>query len=275
MRFSNLEGLPDFDFVLPNPAQRPGVSALLRVKNEEPKLRHCLLSIAGLFREIVLVDNGSMDATVEVAREVAAGLDPNHPIRIVSYPHDVARCGPEHESTPATSLNSLVYFNNFGLSHCTSRYVCKWDGDMVLRRAARRPFARLLQRLDSVSDECWRLKGQTVYRDTSGDLFEARGEINKEVMLFPNRPGYAFEKHPHWEGIGTPEGSRVRTLRAVCFYELKYADEDEFGHWSTEQFPNQRKFRELDNFEAVRRGDVGSRRRFKRLPADFLGRQIP
>jgi hypothetical protein len=146
---------------------------------------------------------------------------------------------------------------------------------MVLRRAARRPFLGLLRRVGRTSTDCWRLKGQTVYRDLSGTFYAARRETNGEVMLFPNRRAHRFGKHRYWEGIGKVEGTRERTLWPVCFYELKYADEDEFSHWSTEEFPNRRKFRELDNFEAVRRGEVGSSWRFKRLPDDFLDRQLP
>lgn len=40
--------------------------------NEEKNLRRCLASAAGLAREIVLVDSGSTDATLEVAKEYGA-----------------------------------------------------------------------------------------------------------------------------------------------------------------------------------------------------------
>ena len=135
------------------------------------------------------------------------------------------------------TAETINHFNNFGLSHCRSRYVWKWDGDMVLRRRARGAFARLLRRGATAEHECWRLKGQTVYRDLSGDFFAARGEVNKEVMMFPNELDYRFGKYEHWEGIGRATAARERTLRPVCFFELKYADEDEFSHWSTGEFP--------------------------------------
>lgn len=222
----------------------------------------------------MLVDNGSTDDTLEVARRVAAERDRDRRLRFVSYPHAVARAGPEHASTPEDSVHSLVYFNNFGLSHCRSRYVCKWDGDMVLRRRARRPFIRLLRHTSGVTNECWKLKGQTVYRDLAGDYYASRDEINKEVMLFPNSVDYRFGKKESWEGIGRASDARERTLRPLCFFELKYADEDEFGHWSTTSFPTERKRREWENFRAVRNGEAGSGRRFRRLPADFLDLQV-
>ena len=44
------------------------------VKNEEHNLPHCLESVAGLFDEIVVVDTGSTDRTVEIARSFGARL---------------------------------------------------------------------------------------------------------------------------------------------------------------------------------------------------------
>ena len=46
-----------------------GISACLIVKNEEHNLRCCLQSIAGKVDEIVIVDTGSSDSTVAVAKE--------------------------------------------------------------------------------------------------------------------------------------------------------------------------------------------------------------
>lgn len=274
LRLTNRENLPEYDIVLPNPDRRPTVTALLRVKNEERKLEHCLLSIIDVFDEIVLVDNGSTDDTVQIATDIVKTHDADERFRILSYPHALARYGPEHDATPEDSVHSLVYFNNFGLAQCRSTHVCKWDGDMVLRRRCRDAFRRLLDRTPRRTHECWKLKGQTVYRDLAGAFYEARGEVNKEVMMFPNEVDYRFGKYEHWEGIGRADEARVRTLRPVCFFELKYAEEDEFSHWSTGDFPSERKRREWENFQAVKTGDVQSRRRFKPLPADFLDRQV-
>ncbi len=42
---------------------------MLRVKNEEVSIAACLQSIYELFDEIVLIDNGSSDRTLEIAQE--------------------------------------------------------------------------------------------------------------------------------------------------------------------------------------------------------------
>ena len=47
---------------------RQSVSLTMIVRNEEQNLAECLTPVAHLFDEIVIVDTGSQDATVEIAR---------------------------------------------------------------------------------------------------------------------------------------------------------------------------------------------------------------
>lgn len=59
----------------PTPASasgRPKVSLTMIVRDEEANLPHCLGSARGLFDEIVVVDTGSTDRTVEIARSHGA-----------------------------------------------------------------------------------------------------------------------------------------------------------------------------------------------------------
>jgi glycosyltransferase involved in cell wall biosynthesis len=52
--------------------QPPPLSLAVTSFNEENRLRGCLASVRGLVREIVVVDSGSTDATVDVAQEAGA-----------------------------------------------------------------------------------------------------------------------------------------------------------------------------------------------------------
>lgn len=51
-----------------------GVTAALIVKNEEKFLGNCLASLAGIVDEIVVVDTGSTDRTIEIAEEFGAQI---------------------------------------------------------------------------------------------------------------------------------------------------------------------------------------------------------
>ena len=47
------------------------VSASLIVKNERNKIEHCLKSLRPYVKQIIVVDTGSTDGTVEVAKQLA------------------------------------------------------------------------------------------------------------------------------------------------------------------------------------------------------------
>lgn len=272
-RFTNREGLAAVDFTLDRSSDRPGVSAALRVRNEESKIAHAIRSILPVFDQIVVVDNGSEDATAAIVEKIAEREDASDRIELWRYPHRLARCGPEHGGTPADSVHSLVYFNNWTLSRCGCRYVCKWDGDMVLRRAVRPKFRALLDETRNATRTCWTLTGQTVYRDEAGDFYLARRETNEELRIFPYGLAWRFVKHPSFERIRRPPFTRKRRFEPICFYELKYADEDEFDHWSTTEWPSERKRREWENYRRVAEGRVETNG-FEKLPPDFLEGEV-
>ena len=50
------------------------ISLCMIVKNEEMNLKRCLDSVAGLVEEIVIMDTGSTDRTVEIASEYTSNV---------------------------------------------------------------------------------------------------------------------------------------------------------------------------------------------------------
>ena len=56
----------------PDLLQRARVSLTMIVRDEEKNLPHCLESVRGVFDEIVVLDTGSRDRTVEIARSFGA-----------------------------------------------------------------------------------------------------------------------------------------------------------------------------------------------------------
>jgi glycosyltransferase involved in cell wall biosynthesis len=246
---------------------------MVRVRNESTKIAHCLRSILPLFDEVAVIDNGSDDGTVDIVRDLERRHEHGGKIRLSSYPFRLARFGSEHDATPADSLHSPVYFSNWALARCSHRYICKWDGDMVLVKAARTPFDALLSDLRRRRLGCWTLAGQTIYRAGGGEWYLAVGEVNREVELFPNGWGYRFKKRRHWEGLSRPSLPRKRHFEPVAFYELKYVDEDEFDHWSTTDWPSERKRREWRNFHDVKEGRADPVR-FRMLSPSFLDDEV-
>lgn len=271
--FTNREGLLNFNFGLFANHKKRGVTALLRVKNEESKIHYCLKSIYKLFDEIVFVDNGSEDKTLEVVRDFKYQEDKQDKVKIYFFPFKQARFGPEHRDTPEDSVHSFTYYSNWSLSKCSFDWVCKWDGDMVLRKENREPFRRFLKRIQKGKKMCWIVYGQTIYRDSASNHFLPRGEINGEMRIFPNGFRPRFYKVDLYELLKSEPPLEEGQFDGVLFYELKFVTTDEFSHWSISDIPTERKKRELENFQLVKRNDISSPR-FEKLPSSFLDDQI-
>lgn len=266
--YRNREGFRNFDFMLAQGRVRPGVSALLRIRNEAPKLPYVLASMFELFDEIVLVDNASDDDSARIAREFKERQDRADRLKLYAYPFTIARYGAEHAATPETSVHSVVYYYNWALAQCACRYVCKWDGDMVIKPDARRALAMVFRETQA-EETCWILRGQTVYRDAAGRCYLAPDETNGEVRLFPNGNARFYKADPY-EVLAARPALPQRTVPEVTFYELKFVDEDEFSHWTPHTtFVTDRKKREWESFQMVQRGEL-TPGRFEALPSTFL-----
>jgi glycosyltransferase involved in cell wall biosynthesis len=269
-RFHNLEGHAEYDFSLRSGGERTGVSAMLRIKNEAPKIRCCLMSLLGIFDEIVIVDNGSTDGTHEIVRAFKEEYDRTVTVARLDYPFSIARCGPEHAATREDSVHSLAYYYNWALSHCTRRYVCKWDADMVVKRQERHAFRAFLEQLDHLEPRAVAIPGQTVYKDAGGRCFLSTDGAVRERRLFPFSCDNYYVKVEHFEKIRFSPTLPITVYDGgVVFYELKFVDEDEFSHWSTTRFPTARKKREWDSVELLRTGQPIDGR-LRPLPAGFL-----
>ncbi|HET8654386.1 MAG TPA: sulfotransferase family 2 domain-containing protein [Longimicrobiaceae bacterium] len=279
IRLRNAEGLADFDCILPAPRLRPGISAMLRVKNEETKIEGCLASILGVFSEIVLVDNGSTDRTIDVVRRFKAANDDSDAIKIFSYPFAIMRCGEEHLATPADSVHSAVYYYNWCLSRCTRSYVCKWDADMILHRDYRAAWRSVVL---SVPFDAPRLKWsavQTIYRDAAGDYQLAVGEVNGEFRIFPNCAGVWFvkEEGKPWEILQSKFDLWRDRQPLLGAYEIRDIREDEFSHWTHPGVfgdSSPRKAREFENFNLVREGRITGDR-FVNIGPDPMTAEFP
>jgi hypothetical protein len=236
---------------------RPGITAIVRVKNEARALPWTLPPLLRAVDRVVLIDNGSTDGTAAVACDVAEETAAA-PLDVARYPFAVARCGAEHVATAETSVHSLAYFYNWSFAHVRTRYALKWDGDMVLSDHA----------VAALRDLAWQLEAaEMVVRVPRLGLYVAGDRLayvdtalrNCEPWAWPNRPGYRFVKALEWELPMFPPGHEAVTLPEFSCVELKFLDGDEFGHWSPTDFDasprTARKRREQAVFAALAAGE--------------------
>lgn len=124
----NVEGLSAFD--IPRWRERqPGLSAMVRLKNEAEFVLASLNSIADWCDEIVIALQGRQtDGTDTLVREWRRGRGN---VQVLVYPFDSRPNGPGHSRQLRHSIYERAYFYNWTMAHCTRRHVMKWDGDMV------------------------------------------------------------------------------------------------------------------------------------------------
>ena len=252
----NREGEKGFDVTWNEPEQ-PGITVVLRVKNEARNLPWVL---PGLFRvtdRVVLVDNGSDDGTPDVAQQVASEQSADDKLTVLGYPFNISRCGAEHLATPADSVHSLTHFYNWSFSQVKTTYCMKWDGDMVLTQDGERYIEALKWQLEAV-EVVVQIPRYGVFIESERLAYLDAGAAHFEAWLWPNRPAYFFGKAFEWEILVRPRSTRVLRLPPWTVFELKWLDADEFQNWTDTDFGQRarlgRKTREWEVFNAVKKG---------------------
>jgi hypothetical protein len=256
---TNLEDYDDFNVRWAWAEQRPtpGFTAVVRAKNEERALPWVLPPLLRATDRVVLVDNGSTDRTIEVARAAAAEEGAEDRFDAYSYPFSVARCGEEHLGTPATSVHSLVYFYNWSFAHVRTSYALKWDADMVLTDTAINALRSLAWQLEA-TEAVVKIPRFPLYVADDRRAFLDLGLANCEAWGWPNKPGFSFVKAMEWEQPILPRSLQRIVLPDWSCIELKYLDAEEFDHWSDTDFDasarTRRKRREWEVFRALADG---------------------
>lgn len=106
----------------------PTISLCMIVKNEEMNIARCLDSMAGLVEEIIIVDTGSADRTVEIVS--------NYTSKVYSYPWN----------------DDFSDARNYSLSKASMDY-CMWmDADDILKEDQKDKFLELKESLSPDTD---------------------------------------------------------------------------------------------------------------------------
>jgi glycosyltransferase involved in cell wall biosynthesis len=233
-----------------------GFTAVLRVKDEARSLPWVLPGMLRSAKQTIVVDNGSTDDTVEVARRVAAEAGLEDRLQILSYPFAVARCGPEHLGTFPDSVHSLTYFYNWSFSHVRTRYALKWDGDMVLTPQGEQVLRDLSWQLEGI-DAMVRMRRSAVYVESERVAYVDLAYTRGERWGWPNTSEHTFIKCFDWEFVRPFAEHLLEVPDWMCF-ELKWLEADEFAHWSDTDFNkpglNAHKRRDWRLFYALREG---------------------
>ena len=152
------------------PATGMTLSLCMIVRDEEEMLPRCLAAVAPAVDEIIIVDTGSQDRTIEIAREFDAMII-------------------EREWT-----GSFSDARNASFDAATGDWIIYLDADEVL-------LSDDVERLRALTGRVWREAFYLVETSYTGELGEGGAVTNNALRVFRNRAHYRFEGRLH-EQIG-------------------------------------------------------------------------
>lgn len=170
------------------------ISLCMIVKNEEEHLARCLDSVAGLVDEIIIVDTGSTDRTVEIAQGYTS--------KVCLYPWN----------------DDFSEARNVSFSRASMDY-CMWmDADDVLEETEKKKFLQLKQSLSPDVDIVM-MKYNTAFDEAGKPSFSYFRE-----RWIRNGAGYRWEGAVH--EVIAPNGRVLYSDIAVCHRKEGAGDPD-------------------------------------------------
>jgi GT2 family glycosyltransferase/tetratricopeptide (TPR) repeat protein len=149
------------------PQKAPGISLCMIVKNEERFLERCLRSVAGVVDEINVVDTGSTDRTIEIAKALGARVT-----------HEQWR-------------DDFALARNASLAMATRRWILQLDADEELS-------AESVDALRQIKNAPAHLTAMLVRCKNLSDGKSASGTVSHLITrIFPNHPRIRFRGSIH------------------------------------------------------------------------------
>ena len=148
------------------PAKDLTLGLCMIVKDEEETLPKCLAAVAPAVDEIVIVDTGSSDRTIEIAKEFGA--------TVIEQPWTGSFSDARNTSFEASTTDWIIYL----------------DADEVL-------VADDVKRLRALTGRTWREAFYLVLTSFTGEVGDGAAVTNSALRVFRNRPHYRFEGRLH------------------------------------------------------------------------------
>jgi tetratricopeptide (TPR) repeat protein len=148
------------------PATGLTLSLCMIVRDEEQMLPRCLAAAAPAVDEIIVVDTGSTDATVEIAKSFGA--------RVIEQPW----------------TGSFSEARNVSFDAATGDWIMYLDADEVLVEED-------VAKLRAVTSRTWREAFYLVETSYTGELGDGSAIVNNALRVFRNRPEYRFTDRLH------------------------------------------------------------------------------
>jgi glycosyltransferase involved in cell wall biosynthesis len=200
-------------------SKEEGISCVMRVKDEADWVRLSIISILEFADEIIFVDNGSSDGTLELVRALKsdAGIEK---LKIFTFP----------EIDGVKIKTHMLY--NFAFAQATRTWVFKWDGDFIARTDQLYSIMELKEIWSEFRHrvDVFRIGGPNLMPDHAHFLYAPPHDLEFcfERYLFRNRR-FKHVMHPYYENLVLKAHRRILHLGPpanpadprIYFYHLK------------------------------------------------------
>lgn len=167
-----------------NETARPGISQCMIVKNEEKNIEQALAWGQGIVSEQIVVDTGSDDRTMEIARRMGANV----------YEFQW--------------IDDFAAAKNFAISKAGYEWIAFLDADEYFTPEDARKLPEIIRRLET--DPCEGILTGWIHLDNQGNVMA----IQSQIRLFRNLPGLGYRRRIH-EYLRTGDGRSPRLMDAM------------------------------------------------------------
>ena len=213
--------------------RKPGISAYMRIKNEEQFVGLSILSHIDYYDEIIACYNDCTDNTeailLDLAKHYPHKLKVYHYLPKVHPPHSQ-----EHKQTPDDSVHGLANYYNYALSKTTYQVAVKLDADHLAIPCKLAPLLDTIRRdMAAGKQKIYMFSGINLGRDlysvigiTEDNLFSGTNDINyhpvnEQTVYHQSRKVESFNK--------TYRRSLETEYMGIMYFHLKALKKDYAG----------------------------------------------
>jgi glycosyltransferase involved in cell wall biosynthesis len=199
--------------------RKDGISAFMRLRDEEEFVASAITSHLPFYDEIIAVYNRCTDSTPEILHKLQ-DLYPDK-VKVFHYePHVYPQGSKEHKVLPPDSIHSLVHYCNYALSKTTRKIAVKLDGDMI---AIPEVFEQVVVKIRNEGlSNYFGFNGINLLRDAQGRVGVLHDRPlcgGGDIGFFHVSPETYFAHDPRFEVF---RNNLPHKLAGILFYHCKF-----------------------------------------------------
>jgi glycosyltransferase involved in cell wall biosynthesis len=184
------------------PKRLNGISVMIRLFNEEYSIAESLLSLNEFADEVIVINNGCTDSSMEKIEEVK----PNLKYNLNLYDN---------------FSKDYVEISNFGLEKTSYQWIVRWDGDFIAYTSGSQDINRLRAHLLSLPQHRYYLIYPRILCFAGDAKHVQKGkEYHSEQYIHSYHPLLRYIKTKRYEVLKVPFFYQIQRIHTVFFVHL-------------------------------------------------------